>query len=130
LNFDLMIVLVANKLIMRLKLPNNAFIEFRSHEKCRDQEIESIIRNFDLIKSAKKFDLMNSISWKIEFRSHEIRPPDPESWWHSCSWKCRIVHEYPIVHTGCSSIELKNVFSKFPLFGVILITQWQLTALF
>jgi len=31
------------------------------------------------MKSAKKFDLMNSISWKNEFRSHEIRPPDPQS---------------------------------------------------
>jgi len=31
------------------------------------------------MKSAKKFDLMNSISWKIKFWSHEIRPPDPES---------------------------------------------------
>ncbi len=31
------------------------------------------------MKSAKKFDLMNSISWKIKFRSHEIWPPDPES---------------------------------------------------
>jgi hypothetical protein len=33
LNFDLMIVLATNKLIMRSKLPNNAFVEFRSHEK-------------------------------------------------------------------------------------------------
>jgi hypothetical protein len=40
LNFDLMIVLVTNKSIMRSKLPNNAIFEFRSHEKCRDQEIE------------------------------------------------------------------------------------------
>ncbi len=31
------------------------------------------------MKSAKKFDLMNSISWKNEFWSHEIRPPDPKS---------------------------------------------------
>ena len=31
------------------------------------------------MKSEKKFDLMNSISWKNEFRSHEIRPPDPQS---------------------------------------------------
>jgi hypothetical protein len=31
------------------------------------------------MKSAKKFDLMNSFSWKNEFWSHEIRPPDPES---------------------------------------------------
>ena len=30
------------------------------------------------MKSAKKFDLMNSITWKNEFWSHEIRPPDPE----------------------------------------------------
>jgi hypothetical protein len=41
-----------------------------------------IIRNFDLMKSAKKFDLMNSISWKSDFWSHEIWPPDPES--NSC----------------------------------------------
>ncbi len=27
----------------------------------------------------KKNDLMNSTSWKNEFQSHEIRPPDPES---------------------------------------------------
>jgi hypothetical protein len=35
--------------------------------------------NFDLMKNEKKFDLMYSTSWKSEFRSHEIRPPDPES---------------------------------------------------
>jgi hypothetical protein len=81
-----MIVLATNKLIMRSKLlimlfefrshdrscglqidheiemHNNAFFEFRSHEKCRDQEIESIIRNFDLMKNDKKFNLMNSTS--------------------------------------------------------------------
>jgi len=28
------------------------------------------------MKIEKKFDLMNSISWKNEFRSHEIRPHD------------------------------------------------------
>ncbi len=38
-----------------------------------------IIRNFDLMKSEKKFDLMNLISWKNEFWPHEIRPPDPQS---------------------------------------------------
>ncbi len=43
-----------------------------------DQEIESIIRDFDLMKNDKKFDLMNLTSWKNEFWSHEIRPPDPE----------------------------------------------------
>ena len=72
---------------MRSKSPNNAFFEFRSHdqfvsrkndheiktlksiirqfqshEKRRDQEIESNIRNFDLMKSEKNFDLMNLIS--------------------------------------------------------------------
>jgi len=31
--------------------------QFRSHEKCRNQEIESIIRNFDLMNK-------NSTSWK------------------------------------------------------------------
>ena len=40
---------------------------------------KSIIRNFDLMKNEKKFDLMNSTSWKSEFWSHEIWPPDPES---------------------------------------------------
>jgi hypothetical protein len=30
------------------------------------------------MKTAQKFDLMNSISWKSEFWSHEIQPPDPE----------------------------------------------------
>jgi hypothetical protein len=35
-----------------------------------------IIRNFDLMKNGKKFDLMNLTSWKNEFQSHEIRPPD------------------------------------------------------
>ena len=58
-----MIDLLVTRTIMRLKLPNNAFFEFRSHEKCRNQEIESIIRNFDLMKNDKKiqsheFDLM------------------------------------------------------------------------
>jgi hypothetical protein len=48
---------------MRLKLPKNAFFEFWSHEKCCDQEIKSIIRNFDLMKNDKKFNLMNSTSW-------------------------------------------------------------------
>ena len=57
---------------MRSKLPNNAFFEFWSHEKRADQEIESL--------------LGISTSWskiqppeKVEFRSHEIWPPDPES---------------------------------------------------
>jgi hypothetical protein len=31
------------------------------------------------MKNDKKLDLMNSTSWKNEFWSHEIRPPDPES---------------------------------------------------
>ncbi len=48
-----MIVLATNKSIMRSKLPNNAFFEFQSHEKRGDQEIESIIRNFDLMKNEK-----------------------------------------------------------------------------
>ena len=30
------------------------------------------------MKTAKKFDLMSLISWKNQFRSHEIWPPDPE----------------------------------------------------
>ena len=70
-----MIDLLLTRTIMRSK-PWKAFW---SHEKRRDQEIKSIIRNFDLMKSAKKFDLMNSISWKNEFQSHEIWPHDPES---------------------------------------------------
>ena len=67
-----MIVLAAYKSIMRSKLPNNAFFEFWSCEKRADQEIESL--------------LGISTSWskiwppeKVEFRSHEIWPPDPES---------------------------------------------------
>jgi hypothetical protein len=36
--------------------------QFRPHENCRDQEIKLIIRNFDLMKNEKKFDLMNLTS--------------------------------------------------------------------
>ncbi len=39
---------------------SNHYYKFRPHEKW------------------EKFDLMNSISWKKQFRSHEIQPPDPE----------------------------------------------------
>ncbi len=89
-----MIVLATNKLIMRSKLPNNALFwfwshdrfvshknnheietlksiirQFRPHENRRNQEIKSIIRNFNLM-------INNLISWK--------------SWilisWNSTSW--------------------------------------------
>ncbi len=57
---------------MRSKLPNNAFFEFWSHEKRADQEIQSLL---EILTSWSKI-------WppkKVEFRSHEIWPPDPES---------------------------------------------------
>ncbi len=41
---------------------------------------------FRLMKNDKKFDLMNSTSWKNEFRSHEIRPPDPEPTQRHFNW--------------------------------------------
>ena len=85
--FDLMIM----AFFMRSKLPNDAFFEFWSHEKSCYQEVKSIIRNLDLMKNDKKFNLMNSTSWKNEFRSHEIQPPDPGSphtlWWYQKSFK-------------------------------------------
>ena len=87
-----MIALAANKSIMRSKFPNNAFFKFRSHdrfvsrknnheietlksiirqfgshENCRDQEIELIIRNFDLMKTGK---IIQSHDQKI-IGSHE-----------------------------------------------------------
>jgi len=73
-NFDLMIILAANKLIMRSKFKKSIIRGFWSHEKCCDQEIE-----FWPHEKWEKFDLMNSISLKNEFRSHEIWPPDPQS---------------------------------------------------
>ncbi len=67
-----MIILAANKSIMRSKLPYNAFFEFRSHEKRADQEIESLL---GILTSWSKIRPPE----KVEFRSHEIQPPDPES---------------------------------------------------
>ncbi len=74
-----MIILVANKSIMRLNLPKNAFFELLGNFDLMKKGWSGdwiIIRNFDLMKSDKKFDLMNLTSWKNEFRSHEIRPHD------------------------------------------------------
>jgi len=54
---------------MRSKLPNNAFFKFWSHEKCCDQKIESLL---GILTSWSKCQPTE----KVEFRSHEIRPPD------------------------------------------------------
>jgi hypothetical protein len=59
---------------MRSKLPSNAFFEFRAHEKGlirRSNQLLGISTSWKMTK--------NSTSWKNEFRTHEIRPPDPES---------------------------------------------------
>ncbi len=46
------------------------------------------------MKNEKKFDLMNSTSWKNEFPSHEIRPPDPESPKHCHHFLFRLLSTY------------------------------------
>ncbi len=61
--------------------------------------------NFDLMKNEKKFDLMNSTSWKNEFWSHEIRPLDPES-----NYQFGINFELHIVHQHC--IQTPHAYQK------------------
>ncbi len=50
------------------------------------------------MKNGKKFGLMNSTSWKNEFWSHEIRPPDPEPTLGVCLlnllYKCPEEHRF------------------------------------
>ena len=55
---------VSHKYDHEIKILKSIIRQFQPHENRRDQEIESIIRNFDLMKSGKKVDLINSISWK------------------------------------------------------------------
>jgi hypothetical protein len=102
--FDLMIVLAAKKLIMRSKLPNNALFwiliswsivshkndheikilksiirQFRSHEKCHEQEIESIIRNFKhMIDNLISWKSWISISWNLTSWSIPIKMVNAE----------------------------------------------------
>jgi hypothetical protein len=53
--------------------------EFWSHEKRRDQEIQSLLGILISWKVTKKFDLMIVETFDLLFWSHEIRPPDPHS---------------------------------------------------
>jgi hypothetical protein len=53
--------------------------EFWSHEKRRDQEIQSLLGISISWKVTKKFDLMIVETFDLLFWSHEIRPPDPHS---------------------------------------------------
>ena len=52
LEFDVMIVSVANKSIMKLKFPNNDFFEFRSTDRTCNKQIDheiEIANNFNLL---------------------------------------------------------------------------------
>ncbi len=51
------------------------------------------------MKNDKKLDLMNSTSWKNEFWSHEIPPPDPESINDNLEiWGLEIIRNFFTVH--------------------------------
>jgi hypothetical protein len=131
-----MIVLATNKWIMRSKLPNNALFkfwshdqfvshkndheietlksiirQFRPHENRRDQEIESIIRNFDLM-------IDNLISWK--------------SWisisWNLTSWpwaSCTLLYYLcPHCHLNCvswNSFVMKNFLMQYSISKSVLV---------
>ncbi len=67
---------MANTFFRRSKV----IISFRSPENSSDQEIESLINTFDLLKNGKKpFDLMIVKIFDLLFRSPEIRSPDTQS---------------------------------------------------
>ncbi len=109
MNFDL--ILVTNKLIMISKLPNNAFFISISWKMPRSGD-QIIIRDFDLMKNEKKFDLMNLTLWKNEFRSHEIRPPDhfPKNLQHKNNFRdcLQLVNIWKYFYSNLNTVVLKH----------------------
>ena len=71
-----MIIFVGATLIMRLKVAKYAFSNFLSHEKSRDQEIDTLLHFLISWKKSIFADLMIKNTLDLLFRSHEIRPHD------------------------------------------------------
>ncbi len=84
-----MINLLVTRTIMRSK-PYKAllgkFDVMKNAAVRRSNQLLGISTSWKMTKNLTSWTNLISTSWKSEFRSHEIRPPDPESQHYSFSW--------------------------------------------